>query len=156
MDPFLRLYLMSCFHISISRTEDPRTKQQYAVSQLDAIRNKARDGELAIKQRDDWQGMDGLLCVAGMMNLIVMTGIIPENSRKFSTSKYLKENEGKSEGRTKDHWIVLGHHFYRFGIEARAVLAWFDEYREKAAEYPAMTWVGVEPQGESYSSKSAV
>lgn len=48
------------------RTEDPRTKQQYAVSQLDAIRNKAR-----------------------------------------------------------------------------AVLAWFDEYREKAAEYPAMTWVGL-------------
>ena len=85
-----------------------------------------------------------------------------DHSRKFpafssfSTSKYLKENEGKSEGRTKDHWIVLGHHFYRFGIEARAVLAWFDEYREKAAEYPAMTWVGVEPQGESYSSKSAV
>lgn len=67
MDPFLRLYLMSCFHISISRTEDPRTKQQYAVSQLDAIRNKARDGELAIKQRDDWQGMDGLLWVAGMI-----------------------------------------------------------------------------------------
>ena len=31
--------------------------------------------------------------------------------------------------------------------EARAVLAWFDEYREKAAEYPAMNWVGVEPQG---------
>ena len=35
----------------------------------------------------------------------------------------------------------------RFGIEARAVLAWFDEFREKAAEYPAMTLVGVDPQG---------
>lgn len=27
-------------------------------------------------------------------------------------------------------------------FEARAVLAWFDEYREKAAEYPAMAMVG--------------
>ena len=26
--------------------------------------------------------------------------------------------------------------------EARAVLAWFDEYRSKAAEYPAMSYVG--------------
>ena len=27
-------------------------------------------------------------------------------------------------------------------VEARAVLAWFDEYRSKAAEYPAMSYVG--------------
>ena len=30
--------------------------------------------------------------------------------------------------------------------EARAVLAWYDEYREKAAEYPAMQYVGAATQ----------
>eukprot|EP00438_Fugacium_kawagutii_P022158 Skav235756 [mRNA] locus=scaffold803:229726:237502:+ [translate_table: standard] len=34
---------------------------------------------------------------------------------------------------------------------ARAVLAWFDEYREKAAEYPAMDMVGL-TSGESQNS----